>query len=108
MLENGSAPWKDHIYAIENELNIGKVKYVLYTDNSKKWRIQCVPVRSGSFESRLPFPKAWCGLRDEELSAQTGIDKCIFVHSNGFIGGNETYEGALKMAADSLRLQASQ
>ena len=28
---------------------------------------------------------------------------CIFVHASGFIGGNDSYEGVLKMAQKSLR-----
>lgn len=52
---------------------------------------------------RLSLPQAWCGLRDEALSQQSGISGCVFVHANGFIGGNETYEGALEMAARTLK-----
>lgn len=106
MLKNGGVPWKDHIYPIEERLGIKPIKYVLYPDSSNKWRVQCVPVRSGSFESRMPLPEAWCGVRDEKLSELTGIKDCIFVHANGFIGGNGSYEGALKMATESLRINS--
>lgn len=51
---------------------------------------------------RLSLPQPWCGLRDEELSQQSGIAGCIFVHASGFIGGNDTYEGTLEMAAQTL------
>ena len=54
------------------------------------------------FSSRLGLPEAWRGLRDEVLSKQSGISGCVFVHANGFIGGNETYEGALEMAERTL------
>ena len=46
--------------------------------------------------------KAWRGLREEEVSKASGIDGCIFVHANGFIGGNKTREGALQMAIKSI------
>lgn len=56
------------------------------------------------FESRKPLPTMWRGLRDEELSKETGIPGGIFVHMSGFIGGNHTYEGALAMAKSALKL----
>ena len=51
---------------------------------------------------RQPLPKPWRGLRDEQLSELTGIAGCVFVHTSGFIGGNRTHEGALKMAMHAL------
>ena len=99
-------PWKEHIIDIEKELDIRKpIKYVLYQDTTnQRWRIQCVPVRADSFENRLSMPAKWRGVRDEELSKLSGIPGCVFVHTNGFIGGNDTYEGVLKMATESLRI----
>ena len=44
----------------------------------------------------------WQGLRDTALSETSGIAGCVFVHSSGFIGGNETYEGALQMGQKTL------
>lgn len=108
MLQSGGVPWKDHIYNLEEELKIEKhIKYVLYSDTSDKWRVQCVPLRQGSFENRLSLPKTWCGLRDDALTAESGIEGCVFVHSNGFIGGNSTYNGALQMAVKSLEMRDS-
>ena len=59
----------------------------------------------GRFESRKALPAAWRGLRDEELSKESGIDGCVFVHISGFIGGNKTYDGVLDMARKALLLQ---
>ena len=39
------------------------------------------------------------------MSEKSGIPECIFVHANGFIGGNNTYEGVLAMAKVSLKQQ---
>lgn len=36
------------------------------------------------------------------MSRVSGIDGCIFVHASGFIGGANSYEGALAMAVGSL------
>jgi len=66
-----------------------------------------VPEAEGSFVSRLPLPEPWRGLRNEELSKLCQIPQCIFAHANGFIGGNNTMEGALAMADASLALAES-
>ena len=99
-------PWKDHLHQLESELGAsGQVKYVLYEDDrEKKWRIQAVGVAPGSFESRKALPVAWRGLRDAELSEVSGVPGGVFVHASGFIGGNETYEGALEMAKKALTM----
>lgn len=98
------APWKDHIYQLENEHDLKKtIQYVVYKDSTgDTWRIQCVPVAQGSFTSRKPMPEKWRGIRDDELSNITDIDGCVFVHASGFIGGNKTFEGAMEMAVKAL------
>ncbi|XP_023615453.1 UPF0160 protein MYG1, mitochondrial isoform X4 [Myotis lucifugus] len=67
-----------------------------------QWRVQCVPKELHSFQSRLPLPESWRGLRDEALDQVSGIPGCIFVHASGFIGGHRTREGALSMARATL------
>ncbi|KAL2221402.1 putative UPF0160 domain protein MYG1 [Thermoascus aurantiacus ATCC 26904] len=123
VLPQGSVPWKEHLYNFEKEASGGgepdpanQVYYVLYPESAtegSKWRVQCVPVSEGSFESRKPLPEAWRGVRDEELDSvlaaeaeRTGKPKipegAVFVHASGFIGGHKTREGALAMAVWSL------
>lgn len=106
-----SCPWDAHLFELEEELAAagdadvkGAAKYVLYAEPapSTKWRIQAVPVEEGSFSQRKSLPEAWRGVRDAALSEKSGIDGCIFVHAGGFIGGNETYAGALEMARKAL------
>lgn len=105
LFENG-CPWKDHLLEIEKENNVeGQVKYVLFQDQLGKWRIQCVPSASGSFESRKPLPEAWRGFRDEALDKILNTEGAIFVHAAGFIGGHNTYEGVLNMARLALKNQ---
>ena len=99
------ASWKDHLFTLEKELNIAPTErpiYVVYPDESGKWRVQAVPVSAESFVSRKALPEPWRGIRDQQLSDLTGIPGCIFVHQSGFIGGNATKEGAMKMASDAL------
>ncbi|MBW0486894.1 hypothetical protein O181_026609 [Austropuccinia psidii MF-1] len=84
LIFDSSCPWKDHLHTLEKSLSANPMKslplYVLYPDESQKWRIQAIPKIPGGFESR-----------------------CIFVHASGFIGGNETFEGAVKMVQRALQ-----
>jgi len=83
----------------------GKILYILYPDNTPPaYRIQAMPVSSDSFQNRKALPEAWRGHRDDALSQMSGIPGCIFVHSAGFIGGNQSYEGALQMAKKALEM----
>ncbi|KAF5734967.1 UPF0160 protein [Tripterygium wilfordii] len=106
MVLTRSCPWKLHLFELEVELKIDPpIKYVLYQDDrSKNWRVQAVAVSLDRFESRKPLPAQWRGLRDDELSKQSRIPGCVFVHSSGFIGGNQSFDGALTMAKSALKL----
>jgi len=98
-------PWQEHLFDLEEERAEEKAplaKYVIFQDSRAGWRVQAVPKARGSFESRRALPDAWRGLRDAELSERSGIPGCVFVHAGGFIGGNASAEGALRMAADAL------
>ncbi|CAK8694986.1 unnamed protein product [Clavelina lepadiformis] len=102
-------PWKEHLFRLEETgfCGQGEIKYVLYADKTSQWRIQCVPTGRNTFENRLSLLSKWRGLRDKNLSEISGIPNCVFVHSNGFIGGNENYEGVLKMASECLQQSES-
>ena len=104
--DNGGVPWKDHLYSLESvSPDAKKVLYVLYPEGpheGAKWRVQCVSETKDSFVSRRPLKEEWRGVRDEELATKAGIKGCVFVHASGFIGGNQTKEGALEMARISM------
>ncbi|KAF9409732.1 hypothetical protein HW555_011022 [Spodoptera exigua] len=99
-------PWKEHLFDLEEEMNIGHdIKYAIFNDKPNSWRVQAVPVNPTSFITRKPLHPNWCGIRDEDLSEIAGIEDCIFCHTTGFIGGNKTRDGALKMAIASLEAE---
>jgi uncharacterized UPF0160 family protein len=101
-----SCPWKEHLFDIEAEQSkVGEVIYVLYEDESKNWRIQCMPRKPTGFDNRKSLPESWRGRRDAELSEISKIPGCIFVHASGFIGGNKTRDGALEMTKMALRIE---
>ncbi|XP_047407405.1 MYG1 exonuclease isoform X2 [Sciurus carolinensis] len=102
-LAKGGCPWKEHLYHLESGLSPPvAIMFVIYTDQAGQWRVQCVPKEPHSFQSRLPLPEPWRGLRDDTLDQVSGIPGCIFVHASGFIGGHRTREGALSMARATL------
>ena len=98
------------MFELEEENNLSgessSIVYVIYTDQSGMWRIQCVPQDPKSFENRLSLPEAWRGVRDSALDEVTKIPGCTFVHAGGFIGGNKTREGVLAMAEAALGQQS--
>lgn len=55
----------------------------LQDDRGGQWRVQAVSVAPASFQNRKSLPKAWQGLRDEQLSELSGIPNCVFVHASG-------------------------
>ena len=111
-LSGGGVPWKEHLYALEKEVSgksgeegAEKVLFVLYPEGvepGSKWRVQAVSKGMDSFENRRGLREEWRGMRDQELAGKSGIRGCVFVHAAGFIGGNESREGALEMARRSL------
>ncbi|KAI4491037.1 hypothetical protein M0802_010454 [Mischocyttarus mexicanus] len=99
-------PWNVHLSQIEKEQNLSPlIKYVIFEDVSKGYRIRAIPVIPGSFLCRIFLPEEWRGLRSKELEMVSGINGTIFVHANGFIGGNETLEGAIQMAVKAINVK---
>jgi len=97
------APWKAFVEEIEKELGMeGKLKFMIAQDQRKLWKIQTMPKNQGSFDIRVPLCEAWCGLRNAELNAATGLSDTEFVHRAGFIGGAWSKESAINMALKSI------
>ncbi|XP_054271260.1 MYG1 exonuclease [Macrosteles quadrilineatus] len=104
----GHCPWKEHFFNLEKELSIeNPILFVIFSDSHRNWRCQAVSVNAGSYVCRQFLHHEWQGLRDEELSKIAGIEGCIFVHHSGFIGGNKSRDGALKMALKTIELNKS-
>lgn len=69
-------------------------EFVMYPTMHGTWQVSAIPPEENSFGQKRSFPEAWAGLRDEELSAVTGVPS-IFCHKNRFIAVFETREAAL-------------
>lgn len=97
-----------HLFTLEEELNIKPtLKYIIFGEGNKDYRIRAVPICYGNMALRIPLPEPWRGRNGEELSKVCGVEGAIFVHAAGFIGGHKTKEGALAMACKSLELAKS-
>lgn len=47
------APWTEHLFDLETTLDIvGSIKFCLFQDEKGNWRVQCVPIKTGSFVCR--------------------------------------------------------
>ena len=69
---------------------------------SKNWTATAVRVGQGGFESRVQFPKAWAGLRNEELATVSGIPDAVFCHKTPFVFVAKSKEGVLAAAKKAL------
>lgn len=91
----------DLIFDVSKKLN-KDIKYVIFKGD-QQFRIYTIPVEKGSFKMKWPLHENWRGLRNEELVKASGISGCTFVHASGFTGGNETFDGAIKMCIESIK-----
>ena len=97
-LQEGGMPWTT---VVVDEMP--EVLFVIYPDSDgDQYQLKTVPVANGSFVSRKDLPKTWGGLRDQELAAVTGVADSVFCHSNLFIGGARTLNGAVRLAELAL------
>ncbi len=97
-LQEGGMPWS-RVVADE----MPGVMLVIYPDSDgDQYQVKTVPVEPGSFTSRMDLPAAWSGLRDHDLAAVTGVADSVFCHSNLFIAGARSLEGAIALAALAL------
>ena len=97
-LAEGGMPWTGVVVE-----EMPEVLFVIYPDSDgEQYQLKTVPVEPGSFVARKDLPASWSGLREQELAAVTGVADSVFCHSNLFIAGARSLEGALRLAALAL------
>jgi uncharacterized UPF0160 family protein len=89
-------PWKEAV------VDMPQVKLVVFPDITSSWRVQVVQNSSSKNDHRVSLPRSWGGLNGKDLDDETGIDGCIFCHSNLFIAGHQNQDGILAMARKAL------
>jgi uncharacterized UPF0160 family protein len=73
--------------------------YAVYPRKSGNgWGVKAIRADMKTFNNRKDFPKAWAGLRDEELQRLTGVADAIFCHRALFVAAAKSKEGAIKLA----------
>lgn len=87
-------PWIESFFEL-NGIN-HPARFVIMP-SGKHWKLRGVPPTfERRMEVRLPLPKEWAGLLEEELKRVSGISGAIFCHKGRFISVWETKEDALK------------
>ena len=77
--------------------------YVVYPrPENNAWGVKAVRENPKTFSNRKDFPKAWAGLRDEELQKVSGVSDAIFCHRGLFMAVAKSKEGALALAKIAL------
>lgn len=95
----------DDAYPFEYALhNFPEPMYVIVPSKSAKdkWSVRAVRQDSKTFKNKKDLPKAWAGLRDEELQKVTGVEDAVFCHRALFMAVAKTKEGAIKLAQIAL------
>lgn len=92
-------PWSDHLFRRDDQECL---LYVVYPSERGGFCLQQVPVEAGSMAGRRPLPAEWAGLRSDELAGRLGLSSStdsVFCHPGRFIGGADTYDDVMIMAA---------
>ncbi len=98
-LADGGLPWTRVVVE-----EMPEVLLVVYPEESSgQHQIRTVPATLGSFDSRMDLPSAWAGLREGQLAGAIGVPDAVFCHSNLFIAGARSLEGALRKAQMALK-----
>jgi uncharacterized UPF0160 family protein len=94
-------PWIESFF----EMDGGKhpAKFVIMPSGSH-WKLRGIPPSyQERMKVRLPQPKEWAGLLDEDLKRVSNIPGAIFCHKGRFISVWETREDALKALEYTLQ-----
>lgn len=91
-------PWQDWLFNSQDD-KAKDIYFVVYPSKRGGYNFQAVPTHEGEYDQRKAIPKNWRGLPPEILRKVTGVSDAVFVHPAGFLGGAETFEGAMEMAS---------
>lgn len=79
------------------------ILYVITPEaDGQRWCLIALRSPDGAFKNRKCLPKAWAGLRGEELQAVTKTEDAIFCHLGRFLALAESRESILKMLWEAL------
>ncbi len=94
-------PWLEIFFEL-NGAQHPALFVIMPSDNH--WKLRGIPpTYQDRMQVRLPQPKEWAGLLDEDLKRVSGISGAIFCHKGRFISVWETREDALKALEYTLQ-----
>lgn len=94
-------PWLEIFFELQGEAH--PALFVIMPSGNH-WKLRGIPPSyQDRMKVRLPQPKEWAGLLDEDLKRVSGIPGAIFCHKGRFISVWETREDALKALEYTLK-----
>lgn len=101
LLFDQNLPWLEIFFEM-NGVNHPALFVIMPSGNH--WKLRGIPpTYEDRMKVRLPQPKQWAGLLDEELKRVSNIPGAIFCHKGRFISVWETREDALKALSYTLQ-----
>jgi len=101
MIFEESMPWMESFFDLGGEKHPAAF---LIMPSGKQWKLRGIPPSyEKRMQVRIPLPKDWAGLIDDELKDKTGIPGAVFCHKGRFISIWETKEDALKALEVTLQ-----
>ena len=98
-------PWLEPFFDLDGEEH--EALFVIMP-SGQHWKLRGIPP---SYEDRMkvrvPLPKEWAGLLEEDLKKVSHIDGAVFCHKGRFISVWETKEDALKALEYTLNQNTS-
>ena len=83
-----------------------EIKFVIYPNiNTGTFMLQSVPISlDDKFKNKVLLPKLWRGFKQEswDKPLYDGLDGCIYVHNNGYIGSWDTVDHAIIAARNAI------
>ncbi|MBM3198058.1 MAG: MYG1 family protein [Chlamydiae bacterium] len=97
LLFEESLPWMDAFFSLRGEEH--PAQFVIMPSNGH-WKLRGIPPSSEDrMQVRVPLPKEWAGLLEEELQTVSGIPGAIFCHKGRFISVWKTKEDVMNALA---------
>lgn len=88
-------PWMDSFFDLGGEEH--PALFVVMPSSNGHWKLRGIPpTMRERMKVRIPQPKEWAGLFEEDLRRVSGIPGAIFCHKGRFISVWETKKDALK------------
>ena len=94
LLFEKAIPWIDSFFELEGERH--PAKFVIMP-SGPHWKARGIPPTTDDrMRVRMPFPKSWAGMLNEDLKEISQLPGAVFCHKGRFISVWETKEDALR------------